>query len=757
MEIQVLTPATKEELILFRDEVRKIEGLESFDLQLPPAPLTPGKMDGGLGVGLIILEAVISGMTHFTAERSAEYYEEKIAHISRSIFGGKKKQADPEAEFEPMSGKDTVTREDDSWKVAISSQKENGRSVTCYDDTGSIQLFNKREYSIDPEHTYAVLIGTSQYDDRANFSPIPPVAGNLDEMYRILTDKTLVGLPYENVTRLYNESCINIKEGLRDVSRIDDIKTLIVYYSGHGQNTGNNQLSLIAKDTRNIDEDLHNDIPYSFVEKMMNLSQADQKIVFIDACHSGLAAQGNSNVFDFEPVIGTFTLASTSADDSSYFKRDSQNTYFTTYLAEAFKKGFANSNRMLSLTDLYNYTSQKLAKLRLPAPVCKAQLRNIVADNFYISGNPSFSDEARLSLPRQLYQQGKIEEARREYIQLEKEYPDNQALRQEHVEFERNTEFNRLVREGDILFFRDRNYRAARNKYSEALNIKYDENIRDKMTDCENNLTEQGQSFKSDLPPHKIPEKKTENIIPKPIPDPRPQPIKKNSLTSIKAGLITLAVLAGLFYFFTKPSKMSFEDTDYNRTHYDYWGKTEGGRPNGEGKAEFINGDKYVGHWVNGMREGKGCYILQNGEIYDGYFKNSEKNGNGVYKYNDKSVYEGGWVDNLWSGKGKFTYKEGNVYEGDFWKGYFYGNGVFTWINGEKYDGKFVNSLREGFGTYTTTNTFITNCPNCKKYSGDWIKNLKQGHGKCFDGSGVLIYEGEFDNNKPVNPIYPRQ
>ncbi|MEJ0101901.1 MAG: hypothetical protein WDO19_04755 [Bacteroidota bacterium] len=64
-----------------------------------------------------------------------------------------------------------------------------------------------------------------------------------------------------------------------------------------------------------------------------------------------------------------------------------------------------------------------------------------MADKFYISGNPSFSLEARLGMPKQLYQQGRIDDARREYIRLEKEYPENQQLRNEHVEFERNTEF----------------------------------------------------------------------------------------------------------------------------------------------------------------------------------------------------------------------------------------------------------------------------------------------------------------------------
>ena len=151
---------------------------------------------------------------------------------------------------------------------------------------------------------------------------------------------------------------------------------------------------------------------------------------------------------------------------------------------------------MLSLTDLFNYTSEKLLKNKLPAPVKKAQFKNILADNFYISGNPAFSLEARMNIPKQLYQQGRYEEARREYILLEKEYPDNQQLRVDHLEFERNAEFNKLVKDGDHFYFRDKNYSAAMSRYREALTIKNDESIRDKITDCMNRMKEQTEQRK---------------------------------------------------------------------------------------------------------------------------------------------------------------------------------------------------------------------------------------------------------------------
>jgi hypothetical protein len=727
IDIQILSPATREQLIAIRDELRGIEGFESFDLKLPPAPLTPGKMDGGLGIGLVILDAVISGITHVATEKTVSYYEEKIAGVSKRILGGGNKKIKTADQDEPMS----ATTDNGKWNIAISANRDGKKSITRFDESGSTDLFNSREYSIDPENTYAVLIGTSQYDDRANFSPIPPVAGNLDEMYRVLTDKTLVGLPFDHITRLYNESCINIKEELRNVSRTADIKTLIIYYSGHGQNIGNNQLSLIAKDTRTIDEELHNDIPYAFVEKMMNLSQADQKIVFIDACHSGLAAQGNNNSFDFDPVLGTFTLASTSADDSSYFKRDSVNTYFTGFLAEAFKKGIGGASTMLSLTDIYNYTSQQLTKMRLPAPVCKAQFKNILADHFFLSVNPSFSLEARLAVPKQLYQQGRIEEARREYILLEREYPDNQALRNEHLEFESNTEFNRLVREGDMLCYTEKNYRAAQLKYREALSVRHDENVRDKISDCEKDLKDQTdlqQMERTSIEELNRSKMQDQN---KKIP-PILTPSKKKPLINIRTGAIIVGLLSILYFFIARHKTENMRDADGN--NFAYSGESKNDQPDGSGKAVYKNGNIYDGEWTDGKFDGKGTFTWANGEVYTGYFKNGYRNGNGRYNYQNGTVYDGYWVYGYWNGQG-----------------------TTTWSNGDSYVGSFKDGYRDGMGTYTCSAGEIFNCPGCKKYQGTWRRNVKEGNGSCFDSQGNLFYTGYFSNDRPVNPVYPNR
>ena len=75
--------------------------------------------------------------------------------------------------------------------------------------------------------------------------------------------------------------------------------------------------------------------------------------------------------------------------------------------------------------------------------------------------------------------------------------------------------------------------------------------------------------------------------------------------------------------------------------------------PNGYGEANYQDGSRYVGEFLNNKRHGKGTlyqganlyrgdfksdkfngklrYEGENGEIYDGEWRNSEKNGHGTY------------------------------------------------------------------------------------------------------------------------------
>ena len=140
---------------------------------------------------------------------------------------------------------------------------------------------------------------------------------------------------------------------------------------------------------------------------------------------------------------------------------------------------------------------------------------------------------------------------------------------------------------------------------------------------------------------------------------------------------------------------------------YDYYGDTKSNIPQGEGTATYKNGDKYIGDYVNGKMEGQGTYTYKNGDKYVGAYKNDKKEGQGTY----------------------------------------------TWSHGDKYVGACKNGKMEGQGTYSGD---VSNCPDCMKYSGQWKEEKKHGFGRCYDRSGNLLYEGNFENDKPVG-TYPNR
>eukprot|EP00088_Acartia_fossae_P007055 TRINITY_DN1327_c0_g1_i1.p1 TRINITY_DN1327_c0_g1~~TRINITY_DN1327_c0_g1_i1.p1 ORF type:complete len:203 (-),score=48.00 TRINITY_DN1327_c0_g1_i1:333-941(-) len=120
----------------------------------------------------------------------------------------------------------------------------------------------------------------------------------------------------------------------------------------------------------------------------------------------------------------------------------------------------------------------------------------------------------------------------------------------------------------------------------------------------------------------------------------------------------------------------------------------------GYGKMKWINGDRYEGEWLNGLREGKGAYFSKaSGCSYDGQYKNDLKEGTGKYVFSNGDYYDGQWKAGLRNGKGLYVWKEQNEkYEGDWIKGLKEGTGKFTYPNGDVFTGPYVNGNRHGKG-----------------------------------------------------------
>lgn len=82
------------------------------------------------------------------------------------------------------------------------------------------------------------------------------------------------------------------------------------------------------------------------------------------------------------------------------------------------------------------------------------------------------------------------------------------------------------------------------------------------------------------------------------------------------------------------------------------------------------------------------------------------------------------------------------------------GMGIYN-DDGNVYFGNFLNNKKNGTGMLIAKKDGkIKNLPDCMVYVGSWMGDKKQGKGSCYDFSGNLIYQGKFEDDKPVDE-YP--
>ena len=66
--------------------------------------------------------------------------------------------------------------------------------------------------------------------------------------------------------------------------------------------------------------------------------------------------------------------------------------------------------------------------------------------------------------------------------------------------------------------------------------------------------------------------------------------------------------------------------------------------PHGMGAYFYMNGDKYVGEFVDYKKEGKGTFTWANGDSYCGYWHDDEFHGKGILN-KDGIIKEGNWIN----------------------------------------------------------------------------------------------------------------
>jgi len=124
----------------------------------------------------------------------------------------------------------------------------------------------------------------------------------------------------------------------------------------------------------------------------------------------------------------------------------------------------------------------------------------------------------------------------------------------------------------------------------------------------------------------------------------------------------------------------------------------EGDCVNGYGTMVTTTGQKFIGHFKDGLRHGKGVFILPGGRKLEGTWQDNEIV-EGTYTMPDGTRYVGQWKYREKNGRGELTFPDGRHYIGEFKSGQRHGKGTLFYPDGRKYEGDFNFGERTGQGT----------------------------------------------------------
>lgn len=95
-------------------------------------------------------------------------------------------------------------------------------------------------------------------------------------------------------------------------------------------------------------------------------------------------------------------------------------------------------------------------------------------------------------------------------------------------------------------------------------------------------------------------------------------------------------------------------------------------------------------------------------------------------------------------------------FKGQILKGKRNGMGLLASKNGSLYIGDFYRNKISGYGMFIAPQgSYVDNCDSCTVYIGNWRNGIKSGFGTCYANNGDIIYQGQFNEDKPIEQ-YPK-
>jgi len=243
----------------------------------------------------------------------------------------------------------------------------------------------------------ALLIGASRFT-MAGLHDLPAVANNARALADVLTDSD-IGILDRAGCRLLADPATPQEVGYAiDAVVSEATDTLVLYYAGHGILNQRGVLYLAVASTKSDPLRVcYGGVPMEWLRSALADSAADNRILILDCCFSGHAAEAlsaaPSAVIAELDIRGTYTLASAPAHSSAVAPVGERFTAFTGELLEVLRQGIRGGGPLLSLVDIYPTLTRALLARGMPRP---QHLGTGLADRVALARNVAYGAETSL-------------------------------------------------------------------------------------------------------------------------------------------------------------------------------------------------------------------------------------------------------------------------------------------------------------------------------------------------------------------------
>jgi len=264
---------------------------------------------------------------------------------------------------------------------------------------------------INPKDTKAILIGVSEYQDKANFVSAAPIKNNVPKIKALLQDPLILGLPDENIlVYTQNERHDEILDGIESFLDKEFTDTVIFYFAGHGYKTKNGDFYMVTNNSR-AKRIKYTSLPWSEIKNILQKGNGiQQRFYLLDACHSGAATlSADDNVLEIEK--GSALIAAASEDEKAYFDKNNTFTDFSNAFIQTLENGADNIE--LEAFDA-NYIHDNINKILKQTDNCfDTQIKkNDKIDNVTFFKNKKYDPSRKIEKEADiLFEQGNYKDA----------------------------------------------------------------------------------------------------------------------------------------------------------------------------------------------------------------------------------------------------------------------------------------------------------------------------------------------------------